>query len=153
MFKLKIFTALALTLSMVCLHQAVSSETSSNAAYFFVQMAETGQFDGNTLTLNNISPVVAYFSGTPTRIAGHMQTSVFLDGWEGDNFKKDPPNALVTLFWDNATIGVIVELSEPVLDGNTLKYNVKVLEGSFPKDFRIVSVFFDPLESYEDAIH
>lgn len=129
-----------------------ASGNNSEQAYFFVQMAEEGEFDGNVLKLKNISPAVAYFSNAPYRVAGHMKNNIFLEGWEGDNFKEEAPQALVTLFWDNATIGVVVKLTDPHLEGNNLNYNVEILGGSFPKKFRIVSIFFDPMTHYDEEI-
>lgn len=129
------------------------AETTGEPSYLFVQMAEAGKFAEDTIELENVSPVVAYFSSQPHRVAGHMKTNIFLEGWEGDNFKNDPPTALVTLFWNNATIGVVVKLSNPELEGTNLKYTAEVLEGSFPKDFRIVSIFFDPMTHYDEEIN
>jgi len=146
----KLFVTLGV-LFLIC--ASSFAETLVEPSYLFVQMAEAGKFTGDTLELENVSPVVAYFSGEPHLVAGHMQTDVFLEGWEGSNFKKEAPSALLTLFWNNATIGVVVKLSEPKLEGTNLKYTAEVLEGSFPKDFRIVSIFFDPMTHYDEEIN
>ncbi|MCU0788214.1 MAG: glycine zipper family protein [Verrucomicrobia bacterium] len=100
-----------------------------------------------TLTLENVSPVVTFFSDRPHRIAGHVLLEGFLQAWaEGsDSFQKDPPNVEVSILEPDGIRSAVVELSDPKADANQLTYNVKVLEGELPATGGACSLFIDGL--------
>jgi hypothetical protein len=81
--------------------------------------------------MSGINPKTICFTDRPARLAGHLPTSAFIPLWsEGkDSFLKDPPNATLSIFSGDKVSDVVVEISNPVLSGNTLTYNAKVLEG------------------------
>jgi len=98
------------------------------------------------LTLQGVSPVTVFFADRPERIAGNMPTSVFVPFWsEGkDSFAKDNPNAnLSILEKDKAVADIVVMLRKPVLKGEDLTYDVKILEGDMPAKGGPVSLFID----------
>lgn len=108
----------------------------------FIQEAASGTFtpkDNGTyeLTLQGVSDGTLYFSDRPKRVVGSSDTSSFVSTWgEGvDNFATDPPNAVLVI--NNGSIdqedAIVVELANPLYnkDTSTLRYDVKVLEGSF----------------------
>jgi hypothetical protein len=115
--------------------------------YLLVQTSKGLTFDKatNTLSLTGVSPITLFFSDRPERIAGNMKNSAFIPFWgEGkDSFAKDPPNADVSIIEGDTMRQVIVVLQDPALDGDTLRYKVKILQGDMPAKGTDVSVFID----------
>lgn len=138
----------ALTLALVLTGAFLATAAEEKKADFlFVQSAKTMKFDPatNKLTLEDVSPVTLFFTDRPERVAGNMKTTAFLPFWsEGkDSFKSDPPNADVSIIDGKTLKQTVVELQDPVLDGNSLSYTVKVLKGDMPSAGEDVSVFID----------
>jgi hypothetical protein len=144
-------TAAALVASAVPLRSALAQAPKENpkeADFLFVQNAQSMSFDKakGKLTLKGISPVTIFFTDRPERIAGNMPTRVFVPFWsEGkDSFSKDNPNAnLSILEKDKALADIVVTLANPVLKGQDLTYDVKILEGTMPAKGGPVSLFID----------
>jgi len=115
----------------------------------FVQNARglTYDADRGTLTLEDISPVVTFFSDRPHRIAGHVLLPGFLQAWaEGsDSFREDPPNADLSILEQGKVHSAVLELSAPQASQNQLTYKVKVLEGELPASGGVCSLFIDGL--------
>ncbi|MGE0630451.1 MAG: hypothetical protein AB7O43_21865 [Hyphomicrobiaceae bacterium] len=114
--------------------------------FLFVQSAESATLDNGVLTLKNVAPATIFFADRPKRMAGHMLTKTFLARWDqGKNsFKKDPPNATLSVFTANGKPGLaVVELKEPRLSGNNLQFKVKVQSGSLPSNGGEASLFID----------
>lgn len=115
--------------------------------YLLVQTAKGVTFDKatNTLRLVGVSPITLFFSDRPERVAGNMKTDRFVPFWSQgkDSFAKDPPNADVSIIDGDAMHQVVVVLQDPVLEGDTLRYTVKVLQGEMPERGADVSVFID----------
>ena len=102
-------------------------DSKENPEYLFVLSAESGSFDGETLTLKGV-PNVIYFSDRPNRIAGHMSLEKFVEllGKGTDSFKADPPNATLSLLDESGNKDVVIELSNPQLKGDTLTFKVRI---------------------------
>jgi hypothetical protein len=115
--------------------------------YLLVQTAKGLAFDKttNTLSLIGVSPITLFFADRPERIAGNMKTSAFVPFWSQgkDSFQKDPPNADISIVEGDAMHQVVVVLQDPVLEGDVLRYNVKMLQGEVPDKGTDVSVFID----------
>jgi|SRR5215510_3496894 len=113
----------------------------------FVQSATSMSYDkaSGKLVLRGVSPATIVFSERPKRIAGHMDTKEFVPFWsEGkDSFSKDPPNATLSIFDERALNQVVVTLRNPVLTGDALTYEVRVLQGEMPAKGGLNSVFID----------
>ena len=118
----------------------------------FVQNAASGTFDGKTLTLKGVGPTL-FFSDRPDRIAGQLSTSDFVGHWTkgADNFAASPPNATLSVFGAKEVSSVVVVLTSPKLDRNTLSYTVKILEGKLPASFKESSLFIDILGRWRMA--
>ena len=117
-----------------------------DASWLFIQTAQQVQFDGKMLTLKNVNPSVVMFTDRPARMAEAIPTATFLKGWDkgGKNsFKSDPPNAGLTTLVDGKLQTATVELSQPQLDGTTLTYQARVLEGTPPQAGGPSSLFID----------
>ena len=118
----------------------------NSAQYLFVQTAKNVAFKDGVLTLQDVSPVTAFFSERPDRIVGQIRNDLFLKQWaDGKNsFKSDPPNAFLTVF--NASTrpaGAIVVLSNPRLAGNNLQYDARILTGTPPATGIESTLFID----------
>lgn len=113
--------------------------------YLFVQNAKDVSFAEGKMTLKGISGVTILFSDRPDRIAGHMTTADFAKNWNmgKDSFRIDNPNATLAIFGEKEPNDVVVELSDPVLEGDNLTYGIKLLEGSIPKETGECSLFID----------
>jgi hypothetical protein len=143
--------AAALVASAAPLEAALAQapkEPAKEADFLFVQNANSMTFDraNGKLTLKGISPVTIFFTDRPERIAGNMSTRVFVPFWgDGkDSFAKDAPNAnLSILEKDRVVVDIVVTLRNPVLRGEDLAYDVKILEGDMPAKGGPVSLFID----------
>jgi len=141
-------TIVASALAATKLDAAYAAEEAPKMGEFlFVQSAQGMTVDkiSNKLTLTGVSPVTVFFTDRPERIAGNMKTASFIQFWseEKHNFKSDPPNADVSLLDGKTLRQIIVELQDPVLNGDDLSYTVKVLQGDVPTRGDDVSVFID----------
>jgi hypothetical protein len=122
-------------------------DSSKTADFLFVQTAKGMVFDkpGSKLTLEGVSPVTLFFTDRPERVAGNMRTTTFVPFWSKgkDSFLSDPPNADVSILEGAQLRQVVVVLRDPVLQGGSLIYTVKVLQGEMPPKAADVSVFID----------
>jgi hypothetical protein len=90
------------------------------------------------------------FADRPHRAAGHDLTSRLLEEWAPSNqsaesFTKDPPNATISVFSKDGS-GIrdaVIVLKTPKLEGDTLTFDVDVLEGSIAGGDGPASVFID----------
>jgi hypothetical protein len=75
----------------------------------------------------------------------------FVEGWgdgDGENsFLADPPNTVLSTLagTDETPQDVVVTLTMPRLEGDTLTYSADVLEGELPKATGPCSLFIDPI--------
>src|SRR3954452_7705437 len=126
---------------------ATDTKAAPHADCLFVQTSKRMRFDKatNMLTLDDVSSVTTFFSDRPQRIAGNMRTADFVPFWsEGKNsFLSDPPNADISILEGSNLRQVIAVLHDPVLQGDSLNYTIKLLSGDMPASGADVSVFID----------
>src|SRR5262245_5024846 len=113
----------------------------------FVQSATGLTSDGRaTVTLHGLAESTVYFADRPRREVGHMRTRSFIELWaEGSySFAVDPPNAVLSFLDDgDASNDVVVVLHDPRLAGDSLTYQVEVLEGTLPESTGPCALFID----------
>jgi hypothetical protein len=110
---------------------AACASAPKEASWLFVQNAERAELAGGKLTLTGLDPHIVCFTDRPQRRAGTVPTPRFLDGWgKGGVFAGDPPNATLAIFGDGEVEEAVVVLRNPRLSGDTLTYEVTVLEGA-----------------------
>ena len=117
-----------------------------DANWLVIQTAQSTRFDGTTLTLSGVNPSTILFTDHPARAAESMQTSTFMASWDKDgakSFRSDPPNAALTSIIDGKLQTATVELSKPRLDGTTLTFKIRVIEGAVPPVGGMTSLFID----------
>lgn len=121
------------------------AEDAKQADFLFVQTAREMSHDGKKLMLKGVSPVTLFFTDRPERIAGNMSTEKFVPFWSTgkDSFLSDPPNADISVVDGDKLLQTVVVLSEPALEGDTLTYAIKTIQGELPASGKDVSVFID----------
>ena len=133
------------TLTIAALFAAcqVSAEPTTPTAddheisWLFVVSATGGSFDGKTLTLHDVPPVLI-FSDQPHRVWGHMTVSELLPKvHEGvDSFTDNPPNCVLSTFREGELpTEATVVMHQPTLDGANLSFPIDVMEGYIPTTF------------------
>ena len=115
----------------------------------FVQTAASMISDAESLTLQGLSPSTLYFADRPQREVGHMTSGQFVANWgDGANsFATNPPNAVLSFAekGDRPPEDTVVVIRDPRLDGDTLRYDIKLLDGILPKASGPCALFIDPL--------
>ncbi len=95
--------------------------------------ARSASLADGKLTLSGTAGNVIVFADRPVRAAGHETTEMFISRWgDGkDSFKSDPPNATVSVLGGDkeGVTDAVVVLKDPKLEGDTLTFDVDVLEG------------------------
>ena len=140
---------LALASQVPSIGTASAEETAP--MFMFVHMADDFRADpgAGTLRLVNVNQQVLFFSDRPKRIAGHMKLADYLEEWvKGkDNFGDDPPNATLSVYEPGQTDNtlVVVEITDPVVDGRDLVYSYKVLDGTVPDSGGATALFIDAI--------
>jgi hypothetical protein len=130
---------------------AGAAQTSSDEfEALYVQSARRATAYGDVLTLHDLAPSTLMFSDRPQRIAGHLTTKQFVEGWgHGENsFLDDPPNAVLSFLGgeqEEAPDDVVVMLTNPRLEWERITYDVEVLEGRLPATTGPCSLFIDPV--------
>ena len=114
----------------------------------FVQNSEDVSFSKDTpatVTLKNASPNTIFFSDRPARVAGQISNEGFLKIWneQAGSFKKDPPNASISVVNGKDISDVIVELSNPRIDGRDITYDINIIKGEIPKNGGVTALFID----------
>lgn len=124
-----------------------SDMTGENIEWLFVQNAHSVTLRDGVLTLDGIAPTTLFFSDRPEKIAAHGLTSEFVTFWStgggSDNFKKSPPNASLSIVSEDAAEDVVLTLTNPKLDGDTLQYDVTVIQGREDVEGGPCSLFVD----------
>jgi len=118
---------------------------SSKMDVLYVQNAKSVTLEKGKLVLRGVNSRTICFTDRPDRLAGHLPTSSFVPLWSQgkDSFLKDPPNATLSIFSGDKVSDLVVEISNPVLSGDNLTYNVKVLEGPASASGGACTLFID----------
>ena len=117
----------------------------------FVQIAEDLKVDPgkSTFRLVKVNQQTLYFSDRPQRIAGHLKMADYLKEWTAkagkDNFGANPPNATLSVYepgQPDSTV-VVVEITNPVVEGADLVYKYKIINGKLPAKGGPTALFVD----------
>ncbi len=146
-FRKVLLTAFTIMIGLMSVAYAQDS-SSEECKALFVHNAGSVSMAGDTITMEDVSPIVTFFCDRPVRYAGVLSIEGFLDMVsEGDDsFAVDPPNALLTIVADGAQpVDVVVELSQRPLSGSgTMTYSgVKVITGDIPQTTGPGTLFID----------
>ena len=112
-----------------------------------VMNSDGAKLEGDKLILTGVSPNTIVFADRPIRAAGHQTTEQFIMQWdEGkDSFAIDPPNATISVLGgDGSDVSdAVVTLKSAKLEGSTLTFDVKVLEGNLDGAAGPAALFID----------
>ena len=122
-----------------------AGKPTGNMDVLYVQNAGSVTLANGKLALKGVNKNTICFTDRPNRLAGHLPTTEFIPLWSQgkDSFLKDPPNATLSVFGGGKVSDVVVEISNPVLSGDTLTYNAKVLEGASSLSGGAATLFID----------
>ena len=124
-----------------------TEEKAEEPAFLLVQSSRGFQYDGDRLIVHGTSPSTTFFSDRPERIAGHLPLeTAYAWGRAGDdNFVDTPPNATLSILEEGEVGNVVLTLSDAIIDGDTISFDVEVLEGVLPERGGPNSLFVDVL--------
>lgn len=140
------------------LHDSPTADATQEANWLFSQTADAGSIAPNgdntwTLTLTGVDPNVLGFTDRPLREAQVGSVERFIEAWPAMFGDANPNGVVVAHNGEGATNSAVVELMDPMLDGTSLTYVVRVLtnEGGpaapgTTYDFGQVSVFIDDVK-------
>jgi hypothetical protein len=127
--------------------EAMTGADPAEVEYMFAQTASGLTAGDGRITLGGVAAATLWFSDRPYRLAGHIPTADFVGSWgdgDGDDsFAQDPPNALLSIFEDDAVNDVVLVLSDPQLSNGDLSYAVEVTEGDLAPSAGPASLFID----------
>jgi hypothetical protein len=137
--------------------KSIGSHSNEMVASLAVLNAKGASLDGNTLTLTGVSPNSIVFADRPVHAAGHVLTAHFIREWdEGvESFAKSPPNATISVFSEegDSVKDAVVVLKSPKLDGDTLTFDVSVLEGDLTDASGAAALFIDRFAAHINGPH
>jgi hypothetical protein len=145
----EVLTAASLAAAAMASLPTLTVAADTQMQLMFVQSADSLKADDKTLRLVNVSQQAIWFSDRPVRKAGHLGLKDYMKEWTAaagpNNFSKDPPNATLSVQQpgkDDNTL-IVVEISEPKIQGKDLVYTYKLIEGQMPKSGAAPSLFID----------
>ena len=143
-----------LALVMAMGTQGVAAEDAAKPAeWLFVHTAETAEMTSATTLVMPVTRDIFAFTDRPNRMHGYMNAHEFVSLWdesEGDTFKADPPNAVLTWFDGDEMkeAEVLIISAETVGHGREISYEVKLEAGDTPADKLLGgSLFVDAVDA------
>ena len=129
------------------------AEDAKPAEWLFVHTAETAEMTSDTTLVMPVTRDIFAFTDRPNRMHAYMNAHEFVSLWdesEGDTFKADPPNAVLT--WvdggEMKEAEVLITNAKVVGDGygTAVQYSVKVEAGETPVgNIGFASFFIDSI--------
>jgi hypothetical protein len=113
----------------------------------FVLNARAARLAGSRLTLEGVSPGAIVLATRPSRSVLQVATPDLVELWRTGSFARNPPNAALSVFEkDGSGISdAVVVLARPILAGDTLTFDVAVVNGSIAGADGPASVFIDTI--------
>ena len=112
----------------------------------FVLNSRSATLQGDTLTLNGVTPSSILFADRPVRSAGHQPTTDVIAEWGSgdDSFTKNPPNATISVLGKDGSVkDAVVVLKNPKLEADKLTFDVQTLEGDLAGADGAAALFID----------
>jgi len=142
-----ILTLATALITGLCLGSSAIAEDAKPAEWLFVHTADTAEMTSATTLVMPVTRDIFAFTDRPNRMHGYMNAHEFATLWdegEGDTFKGDPPNAVLT--WiegdDVKESEVVITNATIAHDGRAINYDVKVETGEWPVGQIIGASFF-----------
>lgn len=119
-----------------------NEQITEEPAFLFVQSSKGFSYDGSSLTVTGTSPTTTFFSDRPDRIAGHTSLEEAY-AWGHPSFSENPPNATLSTLAEGEIANVVVTLMNSVVEGDTITWDVDILEGDLPASGGPNTLFID----------
>jgi hypothetical protein len=151
----KILTvATALITGLFFSSSAIAEDAAKPAEWLFVHTAETAEMTLATTLVMPVTREIFAFTDRPNRMHAYMNAHEFVSLWdegEGDTFKTDPPNAVLT--WvdgdDVHEAELLILGAETVGHGREIAYEFKLEAGGTPVGaLSAASLFVDSCLGY-----
>ena len=117
------------------------------AEWLFVQTAESAEMTSDTTLVMPVTREIFAFTDRPNRLHAYLNAHEFALLWgEGDTFKSDPPNAVLTWFDGDEMkeSEVVITGASVSVNGRSISYDVSVEAGTLlAGQMRGVSLFID----------
>jgi hypothetical protein len=114
------------------------AEDAKPAEWLFVHTAQTAEMTSATTLIMPVTRDIFAFTDRPNRMHGYMNAHEFVSLWdegEGDTFKADPPNAVLTWVDGDGEIKeaeLLIISAETITHGRGISYEVKLEAGETP---------------------
>ena len=142
-----ILTAATALITGLFFNSSAIAEDAKPAEWLFVHTAQTAEMTSPTTLVMPATRDIFAFTNRPNRQHGYMNAHEFVSLWdegEGDTFKADPPNAVLT--WvdgdEMKEAELLIISAETVGQGREISYEVKLLAGETPVDVANNASFF-----------
>ena len=143
--------ATALVTGLFFSSSAIAEDAAKPAEWLFVHTAETAEMTSATTLVMPVTRDIFAFTDRPNRMHGYLNAHEFVSLWaegEGDTFKADPPNAVLT--WvdgdEMKEAELLILSAETVSHGREIAYEVKLEAGDeVSGTLGATSFFIDPL--------
>jgi len=149
--------ATALVTGLFFSSSAIAEDAAKPAEWLFVHTAQTAEMTSPTTLVMPVTRDIFAFTDRPNRQHGYMNAHEYVSLWdegEGDTFKADPPNAVLT--WVDGDEMKEAELliigAETVSHGREIAYEVKLEAGQAPAGkVGYASLFVDGLAGAQNS--
>jgi hypothetical protein len=130
---------------------AIAEDAAKPAEWLFVHTAETAEMTSATTLVMPVTREIFAFTDRPNRMHAYMNAHEFVSLWdegEGDTFKADPPNAVLTWVDGDEMKEAEVSITDAEVvgfgNGQAIQYSVMFEAGDmFSGQIAAVSVFVD----------
>ena len=130
------------------------AEDAKPAEWLFVHTAQSAEMTSATTLVMPATRDIFAFTDRPNRMHGYLNAHEFVSLWdegEGDTFKADPPNAVLT--WvdgdEMKEAELLILSAETVSHGREIAYEVKLEAGDTPAGkVGLASLFVDSLSGW-----
>ena len=135
--KTMLTVATALITGLFFSSSAIAEDAAKPAEWLFVHTAQTAEMTSATTLVMPVTRDIFAFTDRPNRMHGYLNAHEFVSLWdegEGDTFKADPPNAVLT--WvdgdEMKEAELLIISAETVSHGREIAYEVKLEAGQAP---------------------
>ena len=125
-------------IAALLLTSSAFAEEAKPAEWLFVHTSPTAEMTSETTLVMPVTREIFAFTDRPNRQHGYLTAHAFVSLWdkgEGDTFKADPPNAVLT--WVDGDkvheAEVLLISAETVGHGREIAYEVKLEAGETPE--------------------
>ena len=146
---MKLLQSLIAITAAVFFSTSAIAEDAKPAEWLFVHTAQTAEMTLDTTLVMPVTRDIFAFTDRPNRMHAYMNAHEYVSLWdegEGDTFKADPPNAVLT--WvdgdEMKEAELLILSAETVSHGRAIAYEVKLEAGDVVSGkLRAASFFVD----------